>query len=518
MQHDAENGNEDDKGGSCQEAQPERLVLQEGCEAAACLRRLLFSREFVYDFPIWLVRRWHWLGFAAKEPVASMFCPPEDTERKRLVGCGLFLGFSVPTSLLPMPKSTHLQSVEEFHGPYGPYQVSELVLQKIWLEQAFDVSRLRDPAGRAIEVEHPGTWNRLEGPDFKDAVLRIGGVEARGDVEVHFSQADWKAHGHEEDAAYDRVVLHVLYHNPSDRVAAARTRSGKELAWVALLPLLWYSLEEYAGDDSLIASTGVDLRPEVESLLNFSLVERKRRLCELALRRWRMKVHYAAQRLERLGWEGACHQSALEVMGFARNRVPMLMIAERYPLAAFAREQLSLDELVGVGGDRWRYGGCRPANHPRLRLQQYLEWAAEVGDWPDRLLHMEDAFNWGDLDSDDDGWGTQALRSAMGLADLRKKVSEEVLACKIGGQKADTLFCDALLPLLAARAGRDAFALWFHWNAGNGPASCTEALRLLQVLERGRTPMSNGWLQGVLGAKNLSFIEEDGAGGFQAHA
>ncbi len=403
-----------------------------------------------------------------------------------------------------MPSFTQSQSVEEFLGPYGPYHVSELVLQKIWLEQAFDVSRLRDQRGRLVEVEYPGTWNRLEGPDFKDAVLRIDGVEARGDVEVHFSQADWKAHGHESDPAYDGVILHVLYYTPSARVAAARTVSGVELAAVSLLPLLWYSLEEYAGDDSLIASTGVDLRPEVESLLNFSLVERKRRLVAFAERRWKMKVHYAGKRLERLGWEGACHQSALEVMGFARNRVPMLMIAERFSLEDFAGGVVSEESLMELGSDRWRFGGCRPANHPRLRLRQYLELASVAADWPVRLVRFAGEFSLGACEPEDEEWGTQALRLALGVAGLRKSFAEDVLFRKIGGEKADTLSCDALLPLLAAQAGVDLFATWFHWNAGNGPASCTEALRLLQVLEPRRTPMSNGWLQGILGAKNLT--------------
>ncbi|MDQ8200811.1 DUF2851 family protein [Pelagicoccus enzymogenes] len=409
-------------------------------------------------------------------------------------------------------------SVEEFHGPYGPYQVSELVLQKIWLEQAFDATRLRDQEGRSVKVEHPGTWNRLEGPDFRDAVLLVDGVEVSGDVEVHFSQADWKAHGHESDPAFDRVVLHVLYYTPGTGSEVSRTVSGKALATVALLPLLWYSLEEYAGEDSLIASTGVDLRPEVGTLLNLSLAERKRRLVELALRRWKMKVHYAAQRIESLGWEGACHQGALEVMGFARNRVPMLMIAERHGLQDFASGRLSVDALMEVGAERWRFSGCRPANQPRLRLQQYLQWVASAADWPERLAGLVTELESHALSPEDPSWGSQAQRQRLGVAAARKRVGEEILREKIGGQKADTLLCDALFPLLSARRAWDGFALWFHWNAGNGPASCVEALRLLQVLDRGQTPMGNGWLQGVLGAKTLSNRGEKGDGRFQAHA
>ncbi|EDY84390.1 hypothetical protein VDG1235_4021 [Verrucomicrobiia bacterium DG1235] len=346
--------------------------------------------------------------------------------------------------------------------------------------------------------------------------MRIDGVEVRGDVEVHFSRSDWRAHGHDFDPAYNSVVLHVLYHKASG--SDARTASGVDLPSVSLLPLLWYSLEEYAGEDSLVESTGVDLRPETETLLGLDLSARKKRLVELALRRWRMKVHYARQRIERLGWEGACHQGALEVMGFARNRVPMLMIAERYGLDDFAAGRVTVEELLEAGGDRWRFNGCRPANHPRLRLQQYLEVGEHSPLWPERLLGFIRDSDGLTLDPVDSDWGTASIRQDLGIAVMRKELLAQVLAKRIGGAKADTLVCDALLPLLSAQSGRDAFALWFHWNAGNGPESCVEALRILQVLEPRTVPMSNGWLQGILGARIGSSSDRAGLAGSQADA
>lgn len=417
-----------------------------------------------------------------------------------------------------MTRATRPDSVEEFHGPYGPYHVSELVLQKIWLEQAFDQSRLFDERGRSVAVEFPGTWNRLDGPDFRDAVLKVDGEEVRGDVEVHFSQADWRSHGHEADPAYNNVVLHVLYYDPGEVAPCSVTSKGVALPRVALLPILWYSLEEYAGDDSLIASTGVDLRPEVELLLQFDMGMRKERLVELSERRWRMKRHYASLRIERLGWEGACHQSALEVMGFARNRVPMLMIAERFGLGYFRERDLVADALVTVGGERWRLSGCRPANHPRTRLQQYIDWVTVVPNWPELLAMVGEGIAKAGHSGVGAEWGTMEARSELGLQRLRKLVVALVVGDKIGGTKLDTLICDAMLPLVSVRLGADCFAQWFHWSAGDKPDFCVEALRLLQILERRKVPMSNGWLQGVLGSKSLTNKGEGGLAGVQAHA
>ncbi|MBK1875251.1 DUF2851 family protein [Pelagicoccus mobilis] len=417
-----------------------------------------------------------------------------------------------------MSPYTRPESVEEFHGPYGPYHVSELVLQKIWLEQAFDEGRLRDEQGRRVQVVFPGTWNRLEGPDFRGALLRVDGLDVRGDVEVHFSQADWKAHGHEENPAYDNVVLHVLYYDPGEGAPECRTSCGTVLPRVSLLPLLWYSLEEYAGDDSLVASTGVDLRPEVESLLQHDLSDRKKRLRDLAERRWGMKRHFAKLRLERLGWEGACHQSTLEVLGFARNRVPMLMIAERFGMDAFVGGKLPVDLLMGVAGNRWRLNGCRPANHPRTRLQQYMDLVSVVPAWPENLALFGQAIEEVGHKLKEEEWGTSEARMDLGIQKLRKSMVALVLGGKLGGTRLDTLICDALFPLVSARLGVDCFALWFHWPAGDRPDSCVEALKLLQVLEPRKVLMSNGWLQGVLGAKSVSNKETQGVESVQAHA
>lgn len=400
-------------------------------------------------------------------------------------------------------------TVEEFHGPYGPYQVSELVLQRLWLQRAFDLSRMRDQFGRKVEVLDPGKWNRLEGPDFLGARLRFDGIEVFGDIEVHFRQSDWKAHGHDQDLAYDKVILHLLYFEEEREGGLESFRSdGEMLPRVSLLPLLWYSLEEYAADDSLIASTNVDLRPEVERLLELDLRQRRVVLTQYAKRRWEMKVHFARRRIDRLGWERACHQSALEVMGYARNRVPMLIIAEAVGLKEFESDALEVGALYDLAEGRWRLSGCRPANHPKLRLQQYKSLCRNVLDWPSRVADyfkvLGDARELGEGNE----WGSNGIRREWELSRMRKGLLEETLAGFVTGQKGDTLVCDALLPLVCARDSRDGFTVWFHWNAGDAPAECMAALKTLQVLEPRRIPQSNGWLQGVLGARNEAATRE----------
>ena len=85
----------------------------------------------------------------------------------------------------------------------------ELAIQKQWSEvrrgTAFTLLN-----GVSLRVLSPGRWNRMTGPDFRNAKLELNGTVLRGDVEVHGKTSDWIAHGHGGDPAYDNVILHVV--------------------------------------------------------------------------------------------------------------------------------------------------------------------------------------------------------------------------------------------------------------------------------------------------------------------
>ncbi|OUW17946.1 MAG: hypothetical protein CBD18_03520 [Opitutales bacterium TMED158] len=391
---------------------------------------------------------------------------------------------------------TVTRSVEEFQGLYGPYQVSELLIQKIWLRGAFDVSRLKDNRERVVEVIFPGRWNRLAGPDFKDAILAIDGERIEGDVEIHFGLREWHAHGHGNDPRYENVQLHVLYHPEPANADSSRTLSGREIPSVSLLPLLWYDLEAYALEDSLLESTGAGEDAQFESLFELGLEERRRALRERSERRWEYKRRFAAVRIERYGWQEACHLTAMEVMGYAANRIPMLWVAGACSLARMGSERPRVEQLWPLGKDHWSTTGCRPPNYPRRRLLEYLNWVKSVPDWPGRLeCWSMDLSDRGSIST-----STARFRRATRLGELKKRAFETVLGGAVSGAKLDTLICDGFLPLLEARNGVSIGAYWFHWHAGNLPDSIARKLSRLQVLEKGKFPMCNGWGQGILGA------------------
>ena len=89
--------------------------------------------------------------------------------------------------------------------------LTERHVQAIWYDGALRPGNLVTRSGSPVKVVHPGDWNLGPGPDFRGAVLYVGNRRLAGDVEVHLSPSDWRAHGHGDDPAYRNVVAHVTW-------------------------------------------------------------------------------------------------------------------------------------------------------------------------------------------------------------------------------------------------------------------------------------------------------------------
>lgn len=391
-------------------------------------------------------------------------------------------------------KADALQHVAEVQGLYGPFTFPEVLLQQIWRSGEFQQTAIRTTDGAALDVLHPGRWNRLGGPDFRSARLRLGGVEVVGDVELHLHAEDWAAHGHADDPAYDGVALHAVLFPPKAGMVTRR-HDGREIPMVVLLPLLWHGLEEYAEEAAVERLARRSVEYAVSGLGRLPEEELRQLLEKQAELRWRSKVHYARQRLARLGWEGACHHAALEVLGYRFNRAPMLSVASRWALADWAAGRVSAEAAWAAESERWSVQGVRPANQPRTRLRQYEAWARALPDWPERWRLAGRALPPMPAVHEP----TAAVRRGGRLPELRTRLVRELCGDAVGGTRFDNLVCDAWLPLLAADGGPEAFGLWWHWFPGDEPAVMTSVLQAIGVFKPRAKPESHGPLQGLLG-------------------
>jgi|TARA_B110000037_G_scaffold220312_1_gene287742 hypothetical protein len=215
-------------------------------------------------------------------------------------------------------------AIAEVPGLYGPVGIPELLVQKIWQRRDFRQEGLEVADGRSLKVIQTGRWNRLGGPDFIGAEIELAGQRILGDVEIHFYERDWKAHQHDSNPTFDGVVLHVVLFDGAGKSPPCRTSTGREIPLLNLAPLLMQGLEAYAMQDALFALEQTDPLELAAPLLQLSLPERRERLRAAASVRWKQKCHYAQKRLDAAGsWPEACHQAALEILGYSRNRGPM---------------------------------------------------------------------------------------------------------------------------------------------------------------------------------------------------
>jgi hypothetical protein len=203
-------------------------------------------------------------------------------------------------------------------------------------------------------------------------------------------------------------------------------------------------------------------------------------------------VHFAQRRVQRLGWENACHQTALEILGYRFNRAPMLRIAEQWPLPAWSEADFDVQVAFTSERGRWSLQGVRPANHPQVRLRQYTAWTRARPEWPARWANL--ASTLGPVDAAEP---TRVARRKHSLGATREHLSAEICAGRISGTRLDNLICDGLLPLGAAQNGGDFFGRWFHWFAGDQPPALMRVLRQLNVFDQRAQPACHGFAQGL---------------------
>ena len=396
--------------------------------------------------------------------------------------------------------TTGSSQVEEVQGLYGPFQFPELLLQRIWSDHSFNLSDLRTEQGELLRIVRSGRWNRQGGPDFREAEIKIDGRVFRGDIEIHLREQDWMAHQHAADPAFGDVILHVVLF-PSQRKSSQGV-GGTRLPILVLLPHLWHDLEEYAAD---AAVSSIAQRPAdrlAHGWKELTAVESRERIVAEARKRWERKVHYARQRIAKLGWEAACHHTALEILGYRFNRAPMLAIATAWPLPRWLGAELDLEKMWVSQFERWQLSGMRPANHPHKRLKAYAKWVSQGGDWPVRLETL--GRDWPipprNMSPQVD---VAELRKALHLKSHWQRVMDDLgVSGAVGQPRADNLWGDGLLPLLAANdslADATAFMWWFCSWPGDQAANLAQAARVAQIADGRRNPLAWGHVQGLLG-------------------
>jgi hypothetical protein len=89
--------------------------------------------------------------------------------------------------------------------------MQEDFIHYLWKFKKLSGQELKTTEGNEIVIKSLGTHNFFSGPDFFNGRVEIDGQDWAGNIEMHVKASDWYMHGHDEDPAYDNVILHVVW-------------------------------------------------------------------------------------------------------------------------------------------------------------------------------------------------------------------------------------------------------------------------------------------------------------------
>lgn len=391
------------------------------------------------------------------------------------------------------------QVVTEFAGRYGNVSFLELVFQQIWKEAATVDRVFFTEEGQSIRVLDGGDWNRLEGPDFRNAEIEVGGERRFGDIEVHLDASDWAMHHHDKDANYRRVILHVYLF---DSRHGGNDRKELPMAHLCFLPYLEQDIEAYAEEMDLRASMPSRWKTvaDPEEMAGLAIEEKRAWAVNASHERWVMKKRFAALRFTRLSEKAAWHESVLDALGYRRNRRAMYQIAQTFPLPCWRVKDFSVEQAFQSQSSLWKLRGQRPANHPLKRMKQYHQVCLQNPEWWKDLQTLS-LLDMSSLMESLSNIPIAQLRETMRTSSLRKEI-QAIFANEWNGTFLDTLIVDVVLPVCSILHVQDYFPLWFIWYSGNFPEKWKQEIMETKLIDGRQYPAANGWNQAWITTKS----------------
>ncbi|MBX0333146.1 DUF2851 family protein [Pontibacter sp. HSC-14F20] len=220
--------------------------------------------------------------------------------------------------------------------------MKEEFLHYIWQHQYFDKSDLYTVEGELAQVLRVGMYNTDAGPDFKEAIIRVGEVDWSGSVEIHLRGSDWRRHQHQLDFKYNQVVLHVVWEadEPVKQTdgTAIPTIELKNRVNTALL----YTYEQLRRAPFAIPCAS--FWPHVPDITKTMMLGRT--LTE----RLELKGEEVLQVCRQLGndWEAATFHVLCKGFGFKINQEPFERLARALPVQVVRKHQRNLFQLEAL--------------------------------------------------------------------------------------------------------------------------------------------------------------------------
>jgi len=274
-------------------------------------------------------------------------------------------------------------------------------LHYLWRTKRFHLDDLLSTEGEILQIVDFGKHNHHAGPDFLEAKVQVGETLWAGNVEIHVNASEWMAHKHQENKAYDNVILHVvleedqpIYRSTGERIPCLELRKRIPTKVIKIYQKIVHN-EHWI--------------PCQHHFYTVPTITKNLWLDRLLVERIEQKTIQIAEQLANSNhaWESIFYQTLARNFGVKINAEPFELLARSTPLNLFAKHKNNLFQiealLFGQAGlltktfedtypnalqkeyqflqkkynlqpikaESWRFMRLRPANFPSIRIAQF---------------------------------------------------------------------------------------------------------------------------------------------------
>ena len=301
------------------------------------------------------------------------------------------------------------------------HSMTEEFLHHIWKFRLFDQLELKTTKGELVEIQKTGNHNFDAGPDFFNGKIKVGETLWAGNVEVHINASDWKRHSHQNDKAYDNIILHVV----NDADVTLYRSTGEQIPTIEIKNRIHKKLYQ----NYLDFKSSNDWIPCEKQISSVPPLIINNTLDKLLLERLERKSHSLINSLtlNNNNWEETFYQNLARNFGFKTNSEPFELLAKSLPSIILGKHKNSLLQiealLFGQAGmlfehfeDKypqqlqneyaflkqkfklqpiekhlWKYLRLRPINFPSIRIAQFANLIFNSSHLFSKILELENA-------------------------------------------------------------------------------------------------------------------------------
>jgi hypothetical protein len=220
--------------------------------------------------------------------------------------------------------------------------MKEDFLHYIWRFKKFDFNSLQTSTGENLTIENVGSYLENAGPDFFNGQITVSDQKWAGNIELHLKSSDWYLHHHEQDAAYENVILHVVWEHDVDIFRVNNVE----------IPVL--ILKDYVSSDFIInfetlitPKSWIYCENQIQDVDDFTYSNWMERLFIERLERKQKPIDELFLKLNK-DWEAVLFCLLAKNFGLNTNGAAFLDLAQNIPFAIIRKESSDVLNLEAL--------------------------------------------------------------------------------------------------------------------------------------------------------------------------